>query len=135
MGRGRRLGISEASCKEARGQSRNNLAYFFTTSFYERQIAFTNKRGGGESVDQHASLTYGGLLFQTGQWPTKSPPAALAELESLRRSLITAIHLPSRSANHLKKPDDPRIARPVFVPLDGLFHDRDVDRGRELFDW
>jgi hypothetical protein len=46
------LGISEAGCKQASDQSRNNLVHFFTTSFYERQIAFTNKRGGSESVDQ-----------------------------------------------------------------------------------
>jgi len=45
------LGINKAGSKQASDQSRNYLVHFSTTSFYERQIAFTNKRVGSESVD------------------------------------------------------------------------------------
>lgn len=51
LGRGWCLGISEAGSKQASDQSRNNLVHVSTTSFYERQIAFTNQRGSSESVD------------------------------------------------------------------------------------
>ena len=48
---GGRLGISEADSKQASDQTRNHLVHISTISFYERQIAFSNKRGGSKSVD------------------------------------------------------------------------------------